>query len=173
VSILCSHLRYNYYLQNPIVSLIELFTILTGTLHAPLEDTSPIIYVNSPWMQTLRQLLHKNNIQIEIPNLQTLHLLREFNQPIVNPTYVNLIKKSDAAMVNACRLFLLVTTLANFSPQWDDHDRLRLLWRVFRRPHSINSPMFNIYSKLTSSNVSSRQSMAGIAEIIIVFCSPD
>jgi hypothetical protein len=42
-------------------------------------------------------------------------LIREFDQPIMNTKYINLITKSEAKMVNECRLYLQVNTLAEIT----------------------------------------------------------
>jgi hypothetical protein len=76
VSMLMSHLRYNQYLHNSILSLIELFMVLSGNLGSPFGATLLCTYVHSLWIHTIQNFLHKNNATIEIPYLQTIHLIR-------------------------------------------------------------------------------------------------
>jgi hypothetical protein len=115
ISMLMSHLRYIHYLHNYILSLIESFILLSGKLTFPCVDTYSSTYVQSPWIQTVQHFLHKHNATIEIPYLQTVHLIREFDQPIMNTKFINLITKSEAEMVNACRLYLQVNTLSEIT----------------------------------------------------------
>jgi hypothetical protein len=115
VSMLLSHLRYNCYLFNPLLSTIESFMVLSVMTSSPLEDTPPILYIHSLWMHSLRSFLHKHNTQLIIPKLQTLYLLRAKDQPIMNLDYLKMMKKSEIRMVNACRLWLQVTSLAEIT----------------------------------------------------------
>jgi hypothetical protein len=136
VSMIYLHLRYNQCLHNPIISLIESFTFLSGSVRSPLEETSSFIYIQSPWMQTLLSFLYKNNTKTEISNLQTLHLLRKYDQPII-------CKKNKAEMVSACRLCLQVTKIAEIS----QHNSTTMLdCDFYGRQSEDHTPSLHLYS---------------------------
>jgi hypothetical protein len=110
-----SHLRYGQYLYKPIITLIESYIILAGITTSPFIQTDHIQYVSSPWIATVCGFLHKHSIQIVIPKLHTINLLRKFDQPIMIHCLDTPTSKSESKMFNACRLFFQVTTLSEIT----------------------------------------------------------
>jgi hypothetical protein len=114
-NILLSHLRSHKYLCNPIIILLESYQISTGMIHNPLEDTTPQVYVSAPWVDSIRNFLRTTKAQIRLPTLQTLKLLRENDHPIMKHHNKEQFTKSELESINACRIFLRVTTMAEIT----------------------------------------------------------
>jgi hypothetical protein len=94
IQMILIHLQLQRYLHNQIVSVLESYTTLNGLTTSPLMFTDVISYVGSPWVDTLRQFLSKLNAKILIPQFKHINLLQKFDQPIMNPKYINQFLKS-------------------------------------------------------------------------------
>jgi hypothetical protein len=138
-----THLRLQRYLQNQIGCVLQSYTTLTGLTTSLLMSTDVISYVRSPWVDTLRQFLSKLNAKILIPKFKHINLIRKFDKPIINPKYINQFLKSDQEMINACRLYLQVNTIAEIS----NHQGSRILECVFNFEVVNEIPTVWTYSK--------------------------
>jgi hypothetical protein len=114
-TLLISHLRAHKYLSKPIITLLESYQVSTGMTTNPLEDTTPQVYVQSPWIESIREFLRTSQATIRLPRLQTLRLLREYDHPIMKHHDRQLFTKSELEAINACRLYLRVTTMAEIT----------------------------------------------------------
>jgi hypothetical protein len=72
IQLILAHLRTQKYLHNQIISLLESYQVLAGITTPALENIDPIIYVHSPWTNTVRQFLLQIDATITIPKLQTI-----------------------------------------------------------------------------------------------------
>jgi hypothetical protein len=115
IQLILAHLRTQKYLHNQIISLLESYQVLAGITTPALENIDPIIYVHSPWTNTVRQFLLQMNATITIPKLQTIQCIRQYDKAIMDSTNLSLYSKSEQEMINACRLFLKVNTLAEIT----------------------------------------------------------
>jgi hypothetical protein len=116
-----SHIRANTPLRQTIIIAIETFQTLAGLTTSALETTHPIPYVDAPWLETLRSFLHQINGQIIIPSLATIHTIRHYDTAIMNHQKSNNFTKSELQAINACRLYLKVTTIAEISNHKGTH----------------------------------------------------
>jgi hypothetical protein len=89
--------------------------------HQSPKDTTPKVYVTSPWLDSLRMFLRQSQAKIRLPNIQTLHLLRTNDHPIMDNPNKNLFTKSELESINACQLLLQVTTMAEISNDSGTH----------------------------------------------------
>jgi hypothetical protein len=111
IQLILEHLRTQKYLHNQIISLLESYQVLTGITTPALENIVPITYVHSPWTNTVRQFFLQIDATITIPQLQTIHCIRQNDKAIMDSTTLSLYSKSEQEMINACRLFLKVNTI--------------------------------------------------------------
>lgn len=107
------HIRSRSNLDTTLRVLLESYQIHAGMLTSALEDTSPHNYLRSPWVQTLREFLHQINGQIRIPSLQHLYPCRQYDSSIMSNLEAT--PPSDAILINACRLFLQVTSIGEIA----------------------------------------------------------
>jgi hypothetical protein len=78
-------------------------------------------------MTNIRSFLHNHSTTLIIPSLQTINLLQKFDQPIIDLQIISTYSKSDAEMINACRVFLQVTTLSKIS----NHQGTKILQEAY------------------------------------------
>jgi hypothetical protein len=115
VQLLLAHLRSQTYIHNQIISLLESFQVQAGNRTSPLEHIESIGYVHSPWMNTVRGFLSTFDATITIPQLSSIKLIRQHDKAIMNKEALSQYSKSKQEMINACRLFLKVNTVAEIS----------------------------------------------------------
>jgi hypothetical protein len=120
-SILLSHLRFNAYLSDPIQVLLESYQISSGCLNPCLENTTPHPYVHAPWVQSMRQFLQKIDGRILIPDFPRLHKRRTNDSHLMIKSVFSKFKKSELECINACRIYLQVTTLAEITNDTGTH----------------------------------------------------
>jgi hypothetical protein len=143
IQMILTLLRLQRYLNNQIVSILESYTTLTGLTTSPLMSTGAFSFVRSPWVDTLQQFLSKLNAKILIPHFKHINLLQKFDQPIMNPKYINQFLKLEQEMINACRLYLQVNTVAEIS----NHQGSRILECVLNCEVVDEIPTLWAYSK--------------------------
>jgi hypothetical protein len=110
--VILAHLRFQKYLHNQIVSLLESFIIIAGITTPPLEAINLIMYVSSPWVLSLRTFLYQFNVTIKIPQLVLSNILSKHDQLIMIDCNLKQYTKSEQEMINCYRLLLQVNTLA-------------------------------------------------------------
>jgi hypothetical protein len=113
--IIVSHIRSRSPLYLPLIILIESYQTLAGMTTCAFDDTTNHVYVHSPWLSCVRTFLQLINAQLLISEIQTIHCIRENDQAIMNHPEIHKFTKSQLESVNACRTFLQVTTLAEFT----------------------------------------------------------
>jgi hypothetical protein len=115
VQLIISHLRAQSYLHPTFIILLESFQLSAGLIENPLFYTGPIQYVRSPWLLSLREYLNNIKASIVINEIKTLQPIRKYDQPIMNQNYLLQYTKSQQEQINAVRLYLKVTTIAEIS----------------------------------------------------------
>jgi hypothetical protein len=115
IKLLISHLRARSYLSNTIIVLLEAYQVSSGMLQSPLTQTNSHPYIESRWVQSIRQFLNDIQGQIHTSQILQLHPLREQDQPIMNEKSNHQFTTSELQAINACRLFLQVTSIAEIS----------------------------------------------------------
>jgi Reverse transcriptase (RNA-dependent DNA polymerase) len=114
IQLLIAHIRAKKYLYNTIIILLETFQLLAGLSASPLIDSSPRLYVDSPWIQSVQHFLQSINGTIYVPEPTNITKNRVNDKPIMNPE-ISTFTKSDMECINACRFFLQVTYLSEIS----------------------------------------------------------
>jgi hypothetical protein len=84
VTSMMAQIRANAQLGQMFLVLIEAFQVSSGLITPILEDTRPIQFIDSPWINTLRDFLHMISASILIPQLPQLHPLREHDRSIMD-----------------------------------------------------------------------------------------
>jgi hypothetical protein len=115
IKMLISHLRARSYLQNTILILLESYQISAGQLGNSLVNLTTNTYAKAPWIQSIRSFLSTIRGTIEIPKLRTLKKLGMHDQAIMENANQSPYTPSELEAINACRLFLQVTTLAEIT----------------------------------------------------------
>jgi hypothetical protein len=115
IQLILAHLRTQKNLHNQIICLLESYQVLAGNTTPALKNIDPIIYVHSPLTNTVRQFLLQIDATITITKLQTIQCIRQYDKAIMDSTNLSLYSKSEQEMINACRLFLKVNTLAEIT----------------------------------------------------------
>jgi hypothetical protein len=145
INLLISHLRTNTYLTKSIYILLESYQIAAGITGSPLQDTTPCPYVDSPWVTSIRNFLHNTNTSIITESLQSIHLLRQHDRPIMHKIQ-NRFNKSEMECINACRLFLQVNLLSEIC---DDSGTTLLTEALYGNTTNNKQPTLWIYSTST------------------------
>jgi hypothetical protein len=111
IQLLISHIRARSYLYKTIIILIETYQLAAGTTTSPLLDTTPRLYIDSPWIQSVQHFLQTINGTIYIPDIMNITPNRINDSPIMSIEN-NMFTKSDLECINACRIFLQVTYMS-------------------------------------------------------------
>jgi len=112
--ILLRHLRSKTALGTAIEGLIRTYQVWTGLPHHVLSDTQPCPWVPDHWLSQLRKTMHAYNIQIEYRSW-TYPPLRQDDRFLMSD-FVDLnLHRHQLEKLNACRMFLQVTTLAELT----------------------------------------------------------
>jgi hypothetical protein len=82
------------------------------SLHITNSDTKPTLSVPQIWITTLRSFLHQINGQIFIPSLEIILTIRQYDTPIMSNNNLASFTKSQIQAINACQIYLRVTTVA-------------------------------------------------------------
>jgi len=129
ILILVRHLRANLPLGKTMEILIRKYQLWAGIQNHVLMDTSPCSWVPDRWLSRIRRTLHTYNIKIKydawtIPPLRTrdVNIMEAINEIGLTPVQVE--------QINACRMFLQITTLAEMS----DHTGCNLLPQALLQP---------------------------------------
>jgi hypothetical protein len=109
------HLRANTDIASSLYILLESYMLVTGTTTSPLQDFRPHLFIDAPWLDTLRKFLKSTNSQITTPKLRCPSLKRTNDQPIMRVASVLDFSDSQLNQVNQCRCWLQVTTLAEIT----------------------------------------------------------
>jgi hypothetical protein len=115
VTSIMAQIRANTQLGQMFMVLIEAFQVSSGLITPVLEDTRPIRYLDSPWINTLRDFLHMTSASILIPQLPQLYPLREHDRSIMDIALRHNFSTATLDDINRCRMFLQVTTIAEIT----------------------------------------------------------
>ncbi len=111
IMILIRHMQAKMPLGQAIEILIQQYQIWAGVLQHILQDTTPYSWVPDRWLSWLRQTMYAHNIQIRYPAwvIQPLRRNDVFLMEAINELGQT---SQQLEQVNACRMYLQVTTLA-------------------------------------------------------------
>jgi hypothetical protein len=115
IKLIITHLRSRSYLSDSIIILLESFQVAAGIIGSPLVNTTFISYVDSPWIQSVQQFLFSINSTIHIPQLKSILPLRQNDRAIMDLPTTHNFSKSELEIINACRIYMQVTTLAEIT----------------------------------------------------------
>jgi len=111
IVILLRHLRANTPLGRTMEILIRQYQLWAGLSQPILMDTSPCPWVPNKWLSRIRRTMHEHNIKIKHDTWRVLPLRTNdvFLMEAINDSNFN---QSQLEQLNACRMYLQVTTLA-------------------------------------------------------------
>jgi hypothetical protein len=114
VMIIIGHMRAKSDIATTITAL-ETYMITTGTITNPLQDHHEYHYVTAPWIEKTKTFLSLTNTTIDTPAISHSILLRQRDRAIM--AIATKCGHTNAQMIhiNACRLWLQVTTLADIN----------------------------------------------------------
>jgi hypothetical protein len=110
-----SHLRSKLYIANSIEILLELYQLLAGMMECPLVNTDYHVYVNAPWIQSIRTFLWSIKGTVYIPDIKILQQLWDNDRTIMDSTKSNYFTKTELKSINACRIYLQVITISKIT----------------------------------------------------------
>ena len=112
INSLLGNIRAKNALGNLIIILLESYIMQSGIVGSPLINLTQHSYVDSPWIDTIRNFLSENNSTIYIKELNTLSTIREKDQSIMELAINHNLSPSNIKQINNCRLYLQITSLA-------------------------------------------------------------
>jgi hypothetical protein len=115
VMFIVGHLRAKSDIATTITALFEAYMIATDTTTNPLKDHQQYDYVNAPWIERTKIFLNLANAIIETLFISHPILLRQRDQAIM--AIATKLRHNTAQMldINACRVWLQVTTIADIT----------------------------------------------------------
>jgi hypothetical protein len=151
------HIRAKTSLGHHILTLLESYQMATGVCGNPLSTKVHQIYVDSPWVETLREFLWSIQATIRIPSLATINPLRQADKCIMTQAIrsKNFTTK-ELQFINNCRMYLQVNYLSEICTG----DGNRLLPSAYNGSHSeIHIPVMWFYFKVNVNLASSTLTM--------------
>lgn len=121
INYIIGQLRFNQTDAKTIHILFESYSIQVGSVENPLQDNRAFPYVHAPWLECTRQFLRITESKISIPHLRTPVKIRIYNQEVMPLAMQYTSKTKQLQQINACRLYLQVTTMAEISSQNGTH----------------------------------------------------
>jgi hypothetical protein len=115
IKLIITHLRSSSYLSNSIIILLESYQVAAGIIGSPFINTTSHAYVESPWIQSVQQFLSSIKATIHIPQLKSIVPLWQNDRAIMDLPTTHNFSKSDLEIINACRIYMQVTTLAEIA----------------------------------------------------------
>jgi citrate lyase beta subunit len=89
--------------------------LVAGTTQSPFEDTTGHTYIMSPWIDILKRFLHQDNATIITPHIRRPRLIRQNDQSIMSVACKHISNRATLILINNCRIWLQVTTLAEIT----------------------------------------------------------
>ncbi len=120
--ILLRHLRAKSSLGKAMEALIRTYQLWAGLRRHVLFDTQPCPWIPSQWLSHLRQSMQTNQVQI-CYNAWTIQPMRANDRFIMEDLLDQDLPRFKLERLNACRMYLQVTTLAEIT----DHTGFELL----------------------------------------------
>lgn len=122
ILLLLSHLRAQSYLSTTMIIMLESYQVAAGMITPIFEDNANNnIHQPSSWIQSVRQFLYSINGKIIIPELKTINPLRQQDIAIMNNPSIQYFTPTQLEAINACRIYLQVTTIAEISNDTGTH----------------------------------------------------
>lgn len=112
---LVGHLRASTDVAKTIYTLLESYLIQTGSIQSPLQQYQSYPYIRAPWIDTLRSFLQHTNATIITPHLRIPPKLRTNDQAIMDIAVTQDFTIPQLRLLNNCRLYLQVITLAEIT----------------------------------------------------------
>jgi len=129
--ILLCHLRAKTPLGTAIEGLIQTYQLWARLRRHCLIDTQPCPWIPDHWLSHLRATMHVHQLQIRYQTW-TVPPLRQQDQFLMNDFADQNFPHHQLEKLNACRMYLQVTTLAEIT----DHTGTTLLQQAFLAPHT-------------------------------------
>jgi hypothetical protein len=82
--LLVSHMQSKSYLYKSFLTLLESFQVSAGLTQSTLLHTHPVLYIQSPLIQSVCEFPHRKNLKLIFSKLTYLKFLRQYDQPIMN-----------------------------------------------------------------------------------------
>jgi len=114
ILILVRHLRAETSLGQAMEVLIRLYQLWAGTREHILMDTSPYLWIPDRWLSRIRRTLNTHNIKIKY-DAWTIPPLRTYDIYIMEAINEMGFTTLQLEQINACRMYLQITTLAEIS----------------------------------------------------------
>jgi hypothetical protein len=136
------HMRDNNEISTTLKILIETYTMISGSVTNPFQDTTDHPYITSPWIDTTRTFLRDTNTSITLPQINTPLLLLTHDKPLMRLAMAKKFSTRQLQLINNCRIWLQVISLAEVSDSsgrtilqdavagTTDDDNKPLLWQV-------------------------------------------
>jgi hypothetical protein len=95
--------------------LLESYMIAAGTTVSPFLDTKARPYLHAPWIDILREFIYNIEMTITTPTILCPKLIRDHDFAIMDIDGNVFSNKKDLMVLNKCRTWLQVTTVAEIS----------------------------------------------------------
>jgi hypothetical protein len=116
ITTILAHLRSHSPIDETILILIETYQICAGITYPVLENNNIYhYYVNSPWVQITKSFLRAIKGQLYIPSIATIKIIRVNDVALMESANTQRFTKSQLESINACRIYLKITTLAEIT----------------------------------------------------------
>jgi len=139
--ILLRHMRAHTQLGTSMETLVRTYQMWAGLRNHVLSDTQPCSWVPSQWLSFLRQLMHTNSIPQISYQSWTIPPLRINDQFLMEDFNAQDFPRHKLEWLNACRMFLQVTTLSEIT----NHTSQELLPQILMlKPHESPKGLMNI-----------------------------
>lgn len=76
INTIISHIRADTAVATTIYILIESYQIITGTIESPFKNTEKIHYIESQWLDTVKQFLQHAKATISINKATNINMIR-------------------------------------------------------------------------------------------------
>jgi hypothetical protein len=158
ITTILSHLRSHSPIDETILILIETYQICAGITYPALENNNIYHnYVDSPWIQLTKTFLHAIKGQMYIPSIATIKIIRVNDFALMESPHTQRFTKSQQESINACRIYLRITTIAEITNEngsnilqialkekLNNNNTAPLLWQILQSklswPHQLRPP---------------------------------
>ncbi len=98
-----------------VMTLLESYIVTSGIIGNPLINMMPVPYIDARWIECTRIFLNAVQATIQLPTLPTIQPLRHRDKGLMEMAQIHFDKLDDLTMINNCRLYLRVHTLAEIT----------------------------------------------------------
>jgi hypothetical protein len=121
ILLIISHIRAQSHLSETMMCMFESYQVTTGMIHPLFEQNNSNPHFTSSWIDSVRQFLFTIAGKISIPTLTTISTSRVDDIAIMNNPHRKHFSQTQLEAINACRLYLQITTLAEISNDLGTH----------------------------------------------------